>query len=63
MGAARLELFDIAGRRIRELVAANALAAGPHEVRLEGRGLRAGVYMLRLEAAGRSLSRRLVVVP
>jgi hypothetical protein len=51
--AARLELFDLRGRRVatREV---GALGAGRHRVVLGGRGaLKAGVYMVRLTQDGR----------
>ena len=63
-GPARLEVFDLAGRRVR------VLADGSHEPGRyaipwdgtdgDGRKLAAGVYVLRLDAAGRVLTRRVV---
>jgi len=53
---ARLELFDIAGRRLarREV---GGLGPGRHVVTLEPRvGMSAGVYVVRLTRAGRSLT-------
>ncbi len=59
---ATLELFDVSGRRIvsREV---GSLGAGAHVVDLApGRSLVAGVYLLRLAQAGRSLNASCVVV-
>jgi hypothetical protein len=61
---ARLIVFDLAGRRARTLVD-GALPAGPHELAWDGRDERgarvpAGLYWARLEAAGRSVTRRIV---
>jgi hypothetical protein len=62
----RLEIFDVAGRRVRSLLA-EPRAAGMHRVTWDGRldhGARApgGVYRCVLEAMGRRQSRPLVVV-
>jgi hypothetical protein len=58
-GAVRLEVFDLAGRRVRTLVAASQ-TAGPHEVSWDGRAnggqrLGAGLYLCRLELAGQGV--------
>lgn len=55
-GRVRLELFDLAGRRVRTLVAATQ-TAGPYEVLWDGRAdggarLGAGLYLGRLDLAG-----------
>lgn len=54
---ARLLVYDAAGRLVREL------AASPEErvLTFDRAGLSAGVYLLRLEAGGRSLVRKLVI--
>lgn len=60
--AARLDLTDLAGRRIttRDV---GALGPGEHVVNLtEGRRLAPGVYMLRLTRGGESLTARAVVI-
>ncbi len=59
---ARLEVFDLAGRRLlaREV---GALGGGSHVLRLgEGRALASGVYVLRLSGSGRTRTARAVVV-
>jgi len=61
-----LTVYDLAGRRIRALVAA-AEAAGPHTVLWDGtsdRGLRvgSGVYLCRLVAAGQTQTIKLLCV-
>jgi hypothetical protein len=65
VAAARVTIHDTGGRLVREL--APGTAAGRHIVSWDGRdsrGLRAaaGVYHYRLEADGRSLGRKLVVL-
>ena len=67
-GPVRLAIFDISGRRVRELVAGREYAAGDHELEWDGRDgsgrrLRAGVYLARMESAGRVGSQRLVLLP
>lgn len=49
---ARLEVFDLLGRRVATL-AAEKRVAGFHEVVLDGAGLPSGVYAIRLTAGGR----------
>jgi hypothetical protein len=59
---ARLELLDLAGRRVmvREV---GAMGAGSHVVGLaEGRTIAPGLYVIRLSRAGRSLATRAIVV-
>ena len=63
-GEARLEIFDVRGVRVRSIVA-GALSAGTHPVPWDGRGaddraVAPGIYEVRLEAAGRSRTQRVV---
>jgi hypothetical protein len=65
-GEVRLEVLDLQGRRVRSLVE-GARAAGPHRAGWDGsdesgRRAAAGVYFYRLQAGGRTLSRKLVVL-
>lgn len=65
-GQVRLEIFDITGRRVATLVD-ERVAAGWHEVTWRGRdgagrAVASGVYIYRLEAGGRSVARRMVLV-
>ena len=62
-----LAVFDLAGRRVRTLEKQAARAAGfatavwdLHDDR--GGAASSGVYLVRLSAAGRALTRKLVVV-
>ncbi|MFN8586709.1 MAG: FlgD immunoglobulin-like domain containing protein [Candidatus Eisenbacteria bacterium] len=64
-GAIALELFDAAGRRVRTL-ARGTFTAGEHAVRWDGAGddgarARAGLYFVRLRAAGFEARQRLAV--
>jgi hypothetical protein len=65
-GAVRLALFDAAGRRVATL-ADGVHEAGEHSVAFAlrdgaGRDLPAGLYLARLEAEGRVLTRRIAAV-
>ena len=60
--AAQLELVDIAGRRVAEQQV-GSLGAGHHVVDLTGgRNLPAGVYLVRLNRGGATLTNRVSVV-
>jgi len=64
--AVRLEVFDVSGRRQRKLVD-GVFPAGRHQVRWEGtddRGtpLPAGIYLVRLSAAHKLVSRKVTLV-
>jgi len=66
-GAVRLVVYDLAGREARVL-ASGRLEAGDYSVRWDGRNetgqpVRGGMYLVRLEAEGRSLVRRLALLP
>lgn len=63
-GPVTLEVLDIQGRRVC-LLARGTFEAGPHQVDWDGHGADgvpagSGVYFVRMEAEGRSLSHRLV---
>jgi flagellar hook assembly protein FlgD len=65
-GRARLELYDVRGRLVRTLVD-GARAAGAQVARWDGRDAAgapapAGVYFLRLEAAGATRSGRIALL-
>jgi hypothetical protein len=56
-GAARVDLFDVRGRLVRRLLAQDALAAGYHDLRIDGRNesgekLASGVYFFRVRVGG-----------
>jgi flagellar hook assembly protein FlgD len=62
----RLELFDLAGRRVRTLIDGD-LEAGAHATTWDGRddhgaSVRAGVYFVRFVAPGKSLHARVVAL-
>jgi PKD repeat protein len=56
-GAARVDLFDVGGRLVRRLLTQDALAAGYHDLRIDGRNesgekLASGVYFFRVRVGG-----------
>jgi len=66
-GAVRLTVHDVAGRRIRTLVAGETVGAGRHDIVWNGRdetgrAVATGVYYCRLEAGGRVDTRRMALV-
>jgi hypothetical protein len=65
-GPVRLAVYDAAGRRVRVLHD-GALPAGPHRERVTlrdaaGRAFASGLYLVRLEAEGQVLTRRLAAI-
>ncbi len=60
-GEASLRLFDLMGREVA-VVAQGTFSAGAHDVTADLAGLAAGVYVLRLEAAGDVATARIAVV-
>ena len=59
-GGVRVEAFDALGRRVAVL-ADGPREAGWHQATLDATGLPAGVYLVRLAAAGRVLTQRLTL--
>ncbi len=57
----RVAVYDVLGREVTVL-ADGALAAGRHDFRLDGRGLPAGVYLVRGEGGGHSAGARITLV-
>jgi len=57
-----LALFDLAGRRARQLVDGTLLAPGDHDAAISSAGLSPGVYFLRLEAGSEAVMRSVVLV-
>ncbi|MFT5315955.1 MAG: hypothetical protein ACI9UK_001793, partial [Candidatus Krumholzibacteriia bacterium] len=62
-----LSIYDVAGKRVRTLLAADSKGAGRHDVQWQGRDeagqvVAAGVYFYRLEAGKYSATRRMTLV-
>jgi hypothetical protein len=57
-----LGVFDLQGRRVASLLQGEMRPAGANRVSFRPRGLASGLYLYRLEALGRSASRKLIVV-
>lgn len=66
-GPVRISVYDVSGRLIRVLVDQQFLAAGRHEVEIDGRDslgrkLASGIYVYRVEAAGELKSGRFTIL-
>jgi hypothetical protein len=57
----RAAVYDVAGRRVREVVD-RALEAGRQELTLDVGAAPAGIYLLRVEVDGATVARRFAVV-
>ncbi|MBU1636533.1 right-handed parallel beta-helix repeat-containing protein, partial [bacterium] len=60
-GNVRLDLFDIRGRQVAELLH-RSLVAGEHTVSLDGKTFASGVYFCRLQFNGQSLTRKMILM-
>jgi hypothetical protein len=60
-GAVTLKVFDLLGGEVAT-IHQGMLDAGQHTATFDASALRSGVYMYRLDAEGRSISRRMVVM-
>jgi hypothetical protein len=58
---ADLAVFDVSGRRVSTLESSE-MSSGIHEVSWDTRAMRSGVYYCRLQAAGVTVSRAVVLV-
>jgi hypothetical protein len=66
-GIVRLEVFDLAGRRVGTLVGGRRYDAGPHEALWDGRdesgvAVASGVYLYRLRVGDHAITRRMVLL-
>ena len=57
----RLDVFDLLGRHVRTLLDGQWLS-GNHEIRFDAGDLPIGTYIRRLQAGGKSTSRKMVLV-
>ena len=60
-GMVRLTVYDLLGREITTLVN-GVQTAGEHQVTFSGQGLTSGVYFYKLEAAGSSMTKKMVLM-
>jgi len=56
-------LFDAAGRRVRELMEPSSRGPGLIRIGLDLHGAPAGLYFVRAQVDGRTLTRRIVQLP
>lgn len=57
-----LSVFDLQGRRVARLLDRALSEAGRHDTPLQTGGLKPGIYLCRLEAGGRTATRKIVVM-
>ena len=60
-GMVTMEVFDVKGRRVATVINAEHRTGGPHSAVLNTRGLRSGVYFVKLARGFTSVSRKFVV--
>jgi hypothetical protein len=59
----RLDIYDLQGRRVANLLDDQPETAGNHQVAVSASSWPAGCYMYRLQAGSAVLTRKMVVVP
>lgn len=57
-----LEVFDINGRLVREVLQGQELPAGSHTVRFDGRGLASGTYFYRLSSSRQTSVKKMLLL-
>jgi hypothetical protein len=57
----RAALFDVAGRRVADLASGAPFPAGSHALIVDRTAMAPGVYLLRVEASGRTSTTKVVV--
>ncbi|HKQ57276.1 MAG TPA: hypothetical protein VJY35_05370 [Candidatus Eisenbacteria bacterium] len=62
-GRVTLDLHDIAGRRVRQILADAGRDGGPQKLRIDRDGLPGGLYFLELRSEGVAARQKLVVLP
>jgi len=60
--AVTLAAYDVQGRRVATWLNHEPQSAGQHEIAVRAAGWRPGMYLYRLEAGGRSATRKMIVV-
>jgi len=60
-GKASLKVYNVLGQQVATLVEGN-LPAGPHRASWSAKGVANGIYLYRLEANGRQITRKLAVI-
>ncbi len=61
-GAVTMQMFDMAGRPVRNVVTDDRMEAGEHETAIDTDGLPAGVYLLRIAQGAAAVTRAVNVV-
>ncbi len=61
-GPVTIRVYDVAGRRVAQLLDGAVRPAGPGQVQLDTRSMAAGVYFVKMEMGARSVSRKITVV-
>jgi hypothetical protein len=61
-GPVTVALYDVTGRRVAIFLDNEFRPVGPGRINLDTRGIASGVYFVRMEVAGKSVSQRITVV-
>ncbi len=61
-GPVDIAVYDVAGRRVAGVLESGGRAPGPGTARVDTRSLPSGVYFIRLNTAGGSIARKLVIL-
>jgi hypothetical protein len=61
-GSVRIAVYDVLGRRVATILENEKRPAGPSQVQFNAEKLAAGVYFVKLEANGKSVTRKIAIV-
>lgn len=57
-----VQVFDVAGRKVADVVKSRAMPAGPGQVTIDAKNLASGVYFVKLSTPSKSVTRKITIV-
>ncbi len=57
-----LQVFDLLGRKVAELINQQTMEAGYHSIRFDGSSLASGMYIYRLDVAGTVITKKMTLI-
>ena len=57
-----VQVFDVAGRRVSDVVKSKSMPAGPGQLTIDAKNLASGVYFVKMSTPTKSVSRKITIV-